>query len=1066
MYLKGIPRYFRYCAIACLAVFGLAASEHHGIVKFGSVPVPGATVTAVQGDKKMVAITDDQGAYSFPDLADGVWSIQVEMLCFTTVKKDIGVAPNSPAAEWELKMLSMDEIKPATPAAAPPATAANTSAPPTTAAAATPAPGAASQPAPAANGNAAPAAPPSKGSKNGKNAKNGKNGAAQPANSQNGFQRTDVNASSSDGAAAANQGAPALAGADASQTAADAFVVNGSTSTGIERRAFGNNRRGFGSLFNGGINFTVDNSYLDARQYSLSGQDTAKPVANHITAGAAVGGPLYVPHLFRWQGNFFATYQMQRNRTATTSTSLMPTDAERKGDFSQAPFVIYDPQTGQPFLNNTIPDYRISQQAKALLNLYPAVGNPATSSLWNYQIPLVSPQAMDAFQVRVNKTINIRNFLNGSYAFQSIRSTNPNAFSFTDHNGTLGMNANVSWRHQFNRQTSGVFGVTYSRQSIRNTPFFANRENISGNAGITGNDQDPGNYGPPSLNFSSQITGLSDGIQSFTRNQTTALSATINWTHRPHNITFGGDVRFQQFNVLSQSDPRGTFGFTGAATGHQVNGQLVPGSDFADFLLGIPDTSSIAFGNADKYLRAMFSDAYFTDDWRISPSLTINAGVRWEYGSPITEEYGRLVNLDVTPGFTAAAPVVANQPVGPLTGMRYPGSLVNPDKHAFQPRVSFAWKPIFGASTVVRGGYGVYYNTSVYRSIAMSMMQQAPLSKTLSVQNSASDPLTLANGFNASPNITPNTFAIDPNFRVGYSQNWQLSVQQNVTASMVMTATYLGIKGTRATQEFLPNTYPAGVVSPCPSCPSGFYYMTSNGNSTREAGQLNLRRRFHNGFSSSFQYTYAKAIDDANLGSSTAGATGAAVVAQNWLDLSAERGLSNFDQRHQFQADFQYSTGVGVHGGALLSGWRGAIFKGWTFLSTINYASGTPLTPIYPVPVNRTGVIGTVRADYTGQPAYEAPPGLFLNSAAYAGPPAGQWGSAGRNSIIGPNQFTMTGTMQRTFVEKFDFRLDSQNILNHPTYTAWNTTVGSPLFGTANPPKGMRALQLTLRWRF
>jgi len=1060
MYLKGIPRYARYCAIACLAVFGLAASEHHGVVKFGSVPVPGATVTAVQGDKKLVAITDDQGVYSFPDLADGVWSIQVEMLCFTTVKKDIGVAPNSPAAEWEMKMLSMDEIKPSTPAAAPPPTAtANPSAPAATAAAA-PA-GANGQPAPAASGNGAPPAPPAKGSKN---AKNGKNGAA-PANPQNGFQRTDVNANPDSGAAA-SQGAPAIAGADASQSASDAFVVNGSTSTGIERRAFGNNRRGFGSLFNGGINFTIDNSYLDARQYSLSGQDTARPVANHITAGAAVGGPLYIPHLFRWQGNFFATYQMSRNRTATTSTSLMPTDAERKGNFSQAPFLIYDPQTGQPFLNNSIPDYRISPQAKALLNLYPAVGNPAGATLWNYQIPLVSPQAMDAFQVRVNKTINIRNFLNFSYGYQNIRSTNPNAFSFNDHNGTLGMNANATWRHQFNRQTSGIFGVNYSRQSIRNTPYFTGLgQNISGLAGITGNDQDPGNYGPPTLNFTSGIAGLTDGTLSFSRNQTTAFSATINWTHRPHNITFGGDIRFQQFNYLSQSDPRGTFGFTGAATGHQVNGTLAPGSDFADFLLGIPDTSAIAFGNADKYLRSTFSDAYFTDDWRISPALTINAGVRWEYGSPITELYGRLVNLDVAPGFTGVAQVVANQPAGPLTGMRYPDSLVNPDKHAFQPRISFAWKPIFGASTVVRGGYGVYYNTSVYRSIAASMMQQAPLSKSLSVQNSATTPLTLANGFNASPNITTNTFAIDPNFRIGYSQNWQLSVQQNVTASMVMTATYLGIKGTRATQEFLPNTYPTGVANPCPSCPAGFYYMTSNGNSTREAGQLNLRRRFHNGFSSSFQYTYAKAIDDANLGVSTAGA-GSAVIAQNWLDLSAERGLSSFDQRHQFQADFQYSTGVGVHGGALLSGWRGAILKGWTFLSTINYASGVPLTPIYPLPVNRTGVSGTVRADYTGQPVYDAPPGLFLNSAAYVAPPAGQWGNAGRNSIIGPNQFTMTGTLQRTFIEKFDFRLDSANILNHPTFTAWNTSVGNRLFGTANPPKGMRALQLTFRWRF
>ena len=109
------------------------------------------------------------------------------------------------------------------------------------------------------------------------------------------------------------------------------------------------------------------------------------------------------------------------------------------------------------------------------------------------------------------------------------------------------------------------------------------------------------------------------------------------------------DFRRQEFNYLAQQNPRGTFTFTGASTG----------SDFADFLLGIPDTSSIAFGNADKYFRQSVYDAYFTDDWRINPAITLNAGVRWEYGAPITEIYGRLVNLDIAPGFSAAAPVLA-----------------------------------------------------------------------------------------------------------------------------------------------------------------------------------------------------------------------------------------------------------------------------------------------------------------------------------------------------------------------------------------------------------------------
>jgi len=133
---------------------------------------------------------------------------------------------------------------------------------------------------------------------------------------------------------------------------------------------------------------------------------------------------------------------------------------------------------------------------------------------------------------------------------------------------------------------------------------------------------------------------------------------------------------------------------------------------------------------ADKYFRAASYDAYFTDDWRVGPGLTINAGARWEYNSPIVEKYGRLVNLDVAPGFAAEAPVLGSNPTGLLTGQRYPSSLIQPDKHALQPRVALSWRPFFGTSTLVRAGYGLYYNTSKStRRLRTQMAQQSPLSK-------------------------------------------------------------------------------------------------------------------------------------------------------------------------------------------------------------------------------------------------------------------------------------------------------------------------------------------------
>ncbi len=1028
------------------------------MVKFAGLPVPGATITATLGDKKMVAVSDPQGQYSFADLADGVWNLQVEMQCFSTLKMEVAVAPNSPSPEWELKLLPFDEIKASAPAPAP-APAVQTQATP----AATPQSETAQVANPSLIKPSTAAAPPKKGAK-GKAAAT--TAAAKP---QAGFQRAEVNASG--GPPAGGGAEPAAGGVDeAAPGANDALLVNGSVSNGVERRAIGNFRKGPGSGYRGDVSSILDNSALNARNFSLTGQDTPRSPYNHVRFGFSFGGPLAIPHLFRTNnGNFFIGYQGTRNRNASTQTGLVPTAAERGGDLSQTlnqlgqPVVAIDPSTGAPFPGNIIPVNLISPQAKVLLGFYPQPN--FSSSRYNYQIPLVGSNDSDGIQTRINKMINQRNSVNGSLGYQRTSAENPNLFAFVDGNRTMGMNLNMSWRHTFNKSLFGTLGANYSRFSVRSTPYFANRLNVSGEAGIGGNNQDPQNWGPPSLNFNSGFAALNDSQESFTRNQTSAASYSLMWLKRPHNITIGGDVRRIQQNLISQQDARGSFGFTGAATQAAANGVAVPGtgSDFADFLLGTPDTSSIAFGNADKYFRSTSYDAYFTDDWRVSAGFTLNAGARWEYSSPIVEKYGRLVNLDIARSFGPEAPVLGSSPTGSLTGMQYPSSLVRPDKRGIQPRVAISWRPIFGSSLLIRAGYAVSYNTSVYNTIAMQMAQQSPLSKSLSVANSPLNPLTLANGFNLTPGITPNTFAIDPNFRIGNAQNWQVSAQMDLPAAMVATVTYNGIKGTHAVQAFLPNTYPDGVTNPCPSCPSGYTYMTSNGNSTRESGQVQLRRRLHNGLTATAQYIYSKSFDNAALGGR---GQGSSVIAQNWLDLSAERGPSNFDQRHLLTLQTQYSSGVGVKGGALLRGWRGTAFKGWTLLNNITVGSGLPLSPIYSVVVAGTGVTGPLRPDTTGVSVQTGVQGRHLNPGAYAPPKAGQWGTAGRNSIEGPGQFIMNSSMSRTFAENLDFRFDATNVLNHVTYPSWNTVVSSAQFGLPMTANSMRSLQATLRWRF
>ena len=216
-------RYLRCGAAGWLAVLGLTAAEHHGQVKFGGLPLPGATVSTTQGDKKFLAITDQQGAYSFPSLPDGTWTIQVEMLCFFPMKQEVAVAPDVPGSEWNMKLLPLDEIKAAAAPTAPPVTE-QPVAPPVT------------------------ALPSSKAGKQAKAQRK----QPQPAAAQPGFQRTDLNATG-DAAKAEDETGGIVAG-DLSRSASDVFAINGSVNNGAaspfaQSQAFGNNRRAGRSLW-------------------------------------------------------------------------------------------------------------------------------------------------------------------------------------------------------------------------------------------------------------------------------------------------------------------------------------------------------------------------------------------------------------------------------------------------------------------------------------------------------------------------------------------------------------------------------------------------------------------------------------------------------------------------------------------------------------------------------------------------------------------------------------------------------------------------------------------------
>ncbi|MEJ7608595.1 MAG: carboxypeptidase-like regulatory domain-containing protein, partial [Bryobacteraceae bacterium] len=444
--------------VLLLSAHGLfAALEHHGQVTFNGVPVPGATVTVMQDDKNLVAITNSMGSYAFSNLPDGRWTIKVEMSGFATVKGDTS---NS---IWELKMLPLGEIhaevlhKNLRPALAP---------------------------TPAATPTAIPAA-----------AASNTNLTEEPPQTLTGtFAK--------------------LSPKDFNQRAADGVIINGTVNNGAASRVADGNGAGVlaQSLYYGEIGILPGISSLDARSFSLTGQDTPKPAYNRFTGWFNLGGPV-IPR--KDNATFFIGYQRIRNRSANMAVGRMPTAAERSGDFSQSvnshaqPVQIIDPLVGLPISGNVIPQSRISPQARSLLTFFP-ISNFNGSAPYNYQIPIIDVMHQDALQTRLNESVNTRNQILGNFAIQSTRSDTPSLFTFLDTTRTVDINAAINWTTHPSRRLSATFRYQFSRLSTRTMPYFANRLNVSGIAGINGNNQEAVNWGPPSLVFSRGTSGLFD----------------------------------------------------------------------------------------------------------------------------------------------------------------------------------------------------------------------------------------------------------------------------------------------------------------------------------------------------------------------------------------------------------------------------------------------------------------------------------------------------------------------------------------------------------------------------
>jgi trimeric autotransporter adhesin len=830
----------------------------------------------------------------------------------------------------------------------------------------------------------------------------------------------------------------------------------------------------------GSVSVNLNNSALNAAPFSLNGQNIAKGSSNRIGYTSTIGGPMVIPKLLNWQrASFNVTYQGTVSRSAYNGVGTVPTQAERGGDFSQlltgpSPTIIYDPTTHLPFVGNIIPPTQLDKAALGLLNYFP---DPRYSGIaQNYQLSSSTPNDNQNLGVRLNAPLTNKDRLTFNIQFQSRSSASQQLFGFRDTGTGTGLSAALGWSHSFGRRFNNSANLTLSRNNNKSAPFFAYSNDIAAQLGIAGTSQDPINFGPPNLSFTN-FSGLNDGSASVTRNQTINFTDNITYVvQRKHNLTFGFGYRRLQQNSLTYQNARGSYSFSGLLTSAlDANGQPVKGTgyDFADFLLGLPQSSSVRFGSDNNYFRSWAANWFAQDDYRLSRSMTLNVGLRYEYFAPYTELQGHLANLDVAPGFTAVSVVTPGE-AGPYSGA-VPTSLVRSEPNNYSPRFGFAWRPWTKDSLVIRSGYSIFYSGSPYSTIASQMASQPPFANTASLSTSLTNPLTIENGFLIPPSQITNTYAINPNYKLAYAQTWNFTIQHNLPHAVVLEVEYIGTKGTDLSMLEQPNRALPG-SSPLTSQQqlqignaTAFNYQTYGGNSIFNAGQTRVTRRFTRGMSATVLYTYSKSIDDASSFNGTGGTT--IQYINNW---GLERGLSSTDQRHRMQLDYTLSSPVGVNGMLRNGGWKEAALAGWTMTGTFIAASGTPLTATVAGNQSNTGGIGalggSVRAEATGLPITGGS-NPYFNTLAFTTPPPGQFGNAGKDTIPGPFQTSFNASINRAFRfgesrRQLQLRLSATNALNHVVITNFGTTVGSLTYGLATNASATRTVTLMLRFGF
>jgi len=806
------------------------------------------------------------------------------------------------------------------------------------------------------------------------------------------------------------------------------------------------------------------NSALDSRDlFEDPAQKKASFKQNQF--GGTLGGPIVKDKLF-----WFGDYQGTIIRNPLTWVSAVPNLAERIGDFSDpSESVITDPTTGLPFSENKIPSDRIDPIAQAFMNLYPSPNQPGAGN--NYIISPIEQDRIDQGDVRVDYNASALDQVFFRYSMSGRTDVRPAPLPGLANGG----DSSTGNGFEDTKGASLGYARAFTPKTVNEIRVGFNYVHVRRGVPVNGTALPPPELQVPGVPDDARVNGLTlFAPRGFRRvgdpryaptilaSQERQINDVLTLVRGAHTIKFGGEIRWSQFNISQEAAPRGQFTFSGAFTGNSL----------ADMLLGLPKQANIStvieLGNR-QHVPALFAQ----DDWKVSHRLTLNLGLRYDYFSPIVEVNDRQSNFDYATGTLIQA--------GQNGASR---ALVKADKANFSPRIGFAFTPSANADTVIRGAYGIFFAGQEIRTAApLQLAYNLPFFYEPNfISDGVTPVITVSQGFpslDPSQAVNPGVTSVDPNLHTPYYQSWNLAVQRALPGAISLEVAYAGSKGSRlqvvTDRNQVPIPGPGDIQArrPYPQY-GGFTSIQNSGTSNYNSLQVKAEKHLSHGLYFLSAFTYSKAINDLPE------ICCAAPFPQNSYDITAERGLADFDQRFRWVFSFDYELPFGGSRSNISNRALDAVFGGWHVGGIYTLASGFPFSPLLGTDPSNTGAQVAIRPDQLRNgnlPRDQRTKDLWFDIDAYPipdDPPAVYFfGNAGRNSLTGPGQNVFDGSLRKVFAlterQRLEFRAEFFNAFNHPNYAQPDNFIddGPGVAGTITSLAiPMRQIQFGLKYSF